>query len=194
VSTSDADAITASLSDPRVFAVIFDRHASALHRYLRRRVGSDVADELASETFERAFEHRQRFNGSGPDARPWLFGIAQNLLRHHYRSEQQRLRLYADTGFDSISGRLESDRAPETDVVHGSDIAMALAELSPGERDVLLLVAWADLTYEDVAQALRIPVGTVRSRLNRARSRIRRVLEGTERTSEEAIWWTNWKQ
>ena len=89
-----------------------------------------------------------------------LFGIATNLLRHHLRSEARRLRAYARV-----------DRPPDI-----REIAAALAQLSTDERDVLLLFAWADLRYEEIAVALQMPIGTVRSRLNRARGRLRELI------------------
>jgi RNA polymerase sigma factor (sigma-70 family) len=167
VPSTDAEAIAASLSEPREFVAVFDRHFDAVHRYLRRRVGKEIADDLASETFAQAFEHRKRYDRRRPDARPWLYGIAHNLLRHHYRDEERALRAYAR------SAGLDASEPPDV----GSDLAELLAELSPGERDVLLLVAWAELEYAEVAEALGIPVGTVRSRLNRARGRLRELLE-----------------
>jgi RNA polymerase sigma factor (sigma-70 family) len=171
---SDAQIIAASRAEPRVFATVFDRHYDAVHRYLARRVGPDLADDLAAETFTEAFDVRFRFDTAHPDARPWLFGIATNLLRHHHRGEARRLRAYArldrpadaDDGLGGIEARLDAERA-------GPAIAEALMRLSAGERDVLLLFAWADLRYEEIAVALRIPIGTVRSRLHRARRRVR---------------------
>jgi DNA-directed RNA polymerase specialized sigma24 family protein len=174
---TDAEAIAASLSEPNAFADVFDRHFDAIHRYLRRRVGSQIADELASETFAQAFEHRKRFDLDRPDARPWLYGIAHNLLRHHYRAEERALRAYAR------SFAADGAVPPATP----GDVAELLAELSPGERDVLLLVAWAELEYAEVAEALGIPVGTVRSRLNRARGRIRELLEPSGQYEKETI-------
>jgi RNA polymerase sigma factor (sigma-70 family) len=174
---SDAQVIAASRADPLVFAIVFDRHYDAVHRYLTRRAGSDIADDLAAETFTQAFDGRFRFDLARMDARPWLFGIATNLMRHHYRAEERRLRAYtridrADQvdGFEGIEGRLDAEQA-------GPAIAAALLRLSPGERDALLLFAWADLRYEEIAAALRIPIGTVRSRLNRARRRLRELLD-----------------
>lgn len=175
---TDADAIAASLSEPGVFVDVFDRHFDAIHRYLSRRVGSQIAEELASETFAQAFEHRKRFDANRSDARPWLYGIAHNLLRHHYRDEERALRADARS--------LAADAA-EPPAVAGSEVAQLLAELSPGDRDVLLLVAWAELEYAEVAQALGIPVGTVRSRLNRARSRLRELLERSGQYEKETI-------
>jgi RNA polymerase sigma-70 factor (ECF subfamily) len=174
---SDAQIIAASRVEPLVFGVVFDRHYDAVHRYLARRVGSDLADDLAAETFTTAFEVRRRYDTAHPDARPWLFGIATNLVRHRRRGEARRLRAYArldrpadpDGGFGGVEARLDAGRA-------GPAIADALNRLSAGDRDVLLLFAWADLHYEEIAVALRIPVGTVRSRLHRARRRVRELL------------------
>lgn len=145
--------------------------------FLRRRVERALADELASETFLRAFDGRARYDRARPDARPWLYGIAANLLRGHRRVEERRLRAYARaavapadlTAFDGVEARLDAAASvPE--------LARALASLGPGERDALLLHAWTDLTYEQIAEALAIPVGTVRSRINRARRVVRELL------------------
>jgi RNA polymerase sigma factor (sigma-70 family) len=175
---TDAEAIAASLTEPRAFVDVFDRHFDAIHRYLLRRVGSPIADDLASETFTQAFTHRRRYDLARSNARPWLYGIAHNLLRHHYRDEERGLRALA-----RLPQNLESAH-PE---VADSEVAGLLAELSMGERDVLLLVAWAELEYAEVAEALGIPVGTVRSRLNRARTRVRELLERSGQYERETI-------
>jgi RNA polymerase sigma-70 factor, ECF subfamily len=174
---TDAEVIEASRSDPPRFGVVFDRHFGALHRYLRRRVGKDLADELAAETFVQAFAGRYRYDGTHPDARPWLFGIAANLLRHYARTERRRLLAYArrridpatEADSDAVDRRLDAQEA-------GPPIARALAALAPVQREVLLLSVWAELSYEDIAVALGLPVGTVRSRLSRARARMRELL------------------
>jgi RNA polymerase sigma-70 factor (ECF subfamily) len=173
---SDAQVIAASRADPLVFATVFDRHYDAVHRYLARRVGQDLADDLAAETFTEAFDARLRFDTTHPSARPWLLGIATNLLRHHHRSEARRLRAYArldrpaaDDARGEVERRLDAERA-------GPAIAAAVGRLSADERNVLLLFAWADLRYDEIAVALRIPIGTVRSRLNRARGRLRELI------------------
>jgi RNA polymerase sigma factor (sigma-70 family) len=173
---SDAQVIAASRASPLAFATVFDRHYDAVHRYLARRVGPDLADDLAAETFTQAFDVRLRFDTTHPNARPWLLGIATNLLRHHHRSEARRLRAYArldrpaaDDAHGEIETRLDAERA-------GPAIAAAIGRLSADERNVLLLFAWADLRYDEIAVALRIPIGTVRSRLNRARGRLRELI------------------
>jgi len=168
---------------------VFDRHYDAIAAFLRRRVERALADELASETFLRAFDARDRYDCARDDARPWLYGIAANLLRSHRRSEERRLRAYAraaapaaDTGaFDGVEGRIDATRA-------GRALAAALASLGPGERDALLLHAWTDLTYEQIAEALAVPVGTVRSRIHRARGVVRELLAASgEAVGEPAI-------
>ena len=161
---TDAEAIDASLADPEAFAVLFDRHFDAIHGYVQRRVGSSLADELAAETFSRAFDHRRRYDGTREDARPWLLGIAANLLRRHWRSERRRLDAYARSGArgdSELSGPL------------AAELAAAVKALPRREREPLLLLAWGDLSYEDIAHALDIPVGTVRSRISRARAKLR---------------------
>jgi RNA polymerase sigma-70 factor (ECF subfamily) len=164
---SDGRTIRRSLDDPRMFAAIFERHFDALYGYARRRVGADLAEEIATETFVRAFDRRRTFDTERVDARPWLLGIAANLLRRHWRTERRRLEAYARSG---VPAEAFSDAAARVEVVS------ALDSLSRDERETLFLFAVADLTYEEIADALRIPVGTVRSRLARARGRIRRRL------------------
>lgn len=167
---SDADAIATSRSDPEAFVEVFDRHFHAIHSYLRRRVGSALADDLAASTFTEAFAGRGRYDRDRPDALPWLYGIASNLLRRHYRTEERQLRAFARTGVDPT---LAPDEEPDS---RGAEIAAALAALSVEDRETLLLFAWTELRYAEIATALGIPVGTVRSRLNRARSTVRNLL------------------
>ena len=164
------------------FVAIFERHFDAIHRYLRRRVGRDLADDLAAETFARAYAGLAQFDPRS-DARPWLFGIAANVLRRHYRDEERKLRAYARTGVDpAIAAELVPvERLDAT----GPRLAAALADLPPVERDALLLYAWGELDYAEIAQALAVPVGTVRSRLHRARARIRAAL-GARTEGEDA--------
>jgi RNA polymerase sigma factor (sigma-70 family) len=163
---NDAAVIEASLRDPRAFAAVFDRHFEAVHWYARRRVGDEIAEEIAAETFTRAFDRRRRYDLRHADARPWLLGIAGNLLRRHWRTERRRLAAYARAGAGAPAAAADSP----TDL---AELAAALDRLSKDERDVLLLYALADLSYDEIALALDTPVGTVRSRLARARRRLR---------------------
>jgi RNA polymerase sigma factor (sigma-70 family) len=164
---SDAAVIERSLGEPQAFASIFDRHFDAVHGYARRRLGRSLAEEIASETFIRAFDRRASFDLSRVDARPWLFGIAANLMRRHWRSERRRLAALERIESETIEGLAPDDRA---------DLVSALDALPAREREALLLYALAELTYEEIAHALDVPTGTVRSRLSRARDRIRKQL------------------
>lgn len=160
----DADLIARSLDHPRAFELVFDRHFGAVHAYAQRRGGTELADEIAAETFARAFDLRARYDRSQPSARPWLLGIATNLLRRHWRTERRRLAAYARSAAHELPEDLPAFLAVE--------LLDAVAALGRHERDVLLLYAWADLSYEEIAVALDVPVGTVRSRLSRARRRL----------------------
>ncbi|MGN9914471.1 RNA polymerase sigma factor [Phytohabitans sp. LJ34] len=166
--------IERSRVDPEAFAAVFDRHAAEIYRYLSRRAGASAADDLTAETFLVAFRERARYDGSRPDARPWLYGIATNMLRGHHRAEVRRFRALAKGEADPIvqhdaDGVLDRVAAGQA----GRRLAAALARLSAGERDALLLFAWQDLGYAEIAAALGIPIGTVRSRLSSARKRLR---------------------
>jgi RNA polymerase sigma-70 factor (ECF subfamily) len=183
----DATLIAQSWSEPSRFGEIFRRHAPQLHRYVARRLGATVADDIVAETFYRAFRTRERYDVSLPDARPWLWQIATNLVRQHWRSEVRLLRALTRTGVDPVLDGL-ADRVTERVTAQAArrELASALAELSGPDRDVLLLVAWGQLSYREVAGVLQIPVGTVRSRLNRSRRKVRAVLgEGNRSTPQE---------
>jgi RNA polymerase sigma factor (sigma-70 family) len=173
---SDGDAIAASRSEPEWFAVIFDRHVEAIHSYLQRRVGPTPADDLAAETFLVAFRSRRSYDVSRSNAAPWLFGIATNLVRHLRRRERRELRAYARTGIDPVRDETDQAESRVDSTAAGPQLAKAVASLSSKDREVLLLYAWAELSYGEIADALAIPVGTVRSRLARARRKVRELL------------------
>ncbi|MEO5831971.1 MAG: sigma-70 family RNA polymerase sigma factor [Nakamurella sp.] len=162
--------------DPTVvFAELFDRYQEGLLRYLTRRVGP-VADDLVAETFVAALTGRAAFDPDRGGPGPWLYGIATNLLRHHLRHEQRGL---AASG-RAAAGRLSSYEGPAEAIAGVVDaqrrvalLADGIAALIANDRDVLLLTAWAGLSSTEVAAALQIPVGTVRSRLHRVRQHLR---------------------
>ena len=173
----DSTLVRRSLTATEDFAAVFDRHASAVHRYVSRRVGAVVADDLTAETFLVAFRQRRRYDLSQPDARPWLYGIATNLLHRHRRTEVRQYRALARTGVDQVAEH-DADRvvARVAATAASRRLAGVLAKLPVGERDVLLLVAQEEFGYAEVARALDIPIGTVRSRLHSARKRLRAAL------------------
>ncbi len=150
---------------------LYEQHARTIHRYLARRLGTDLADDLTADTFVTAIRRWPSYDhGQGPPI-AWLYGIATNLARNHRRREKSELlatrRVQAQPqdhsdSADAVIARIDSTRAAH-------ELGPALAALKPPDRDVLLLIAWTELSYEEVAQALNIPIGTVRSRLHRAR-------------------------
>lgn len=180
---NDAAAISQSRHEPEAFAVLYDRHAAAIYRYVARRLGAAAADDIVAECFLAAFGRRDSYDLGQSDARPWLYGIAANVIGKHRRAELRLLRALARTGTDPVA-ESHADRVDNRVTAQAASraLAAALAGLSPGDREVLLLIAWADLSYEEVAQALSIPAGTVRSRLNRARRKTREALGGCDPT------------
>lgn len=176
---TDAELIADSLTRPERFEAIFDRHAAAIHRYLRRRVGDQLAEELTAETFARALRSRRQFDRGHPSALPWLYGIAVNLIRLHVRSEQRRRRAYrrfAQASPIQVSSVAEVDARLDAQAL-GPALRAALGALSSDQREVLLLHAWAGLSLAEIAEALCISNATVRKRLHRARTNAAQRLE-----------------
>jgi RNA polymerase sigma-70 factor (ECF subfamily) len=161
---------------PEAFEPVFDRHYGAIYRYLARRVGPDAGGELASEVFTVAFAQRHRFRADAEDAGPWLYGIAANLARRQARTWRRSRRAGQRSLGDNV---IWLDPSPEAriDAENLRSVLLgAISRLRRKEREVLLLHALTDLTYREVATALSIPIGTVRSRLSRARRQVRQLL------------------
>ena len=171
---TDDQLIGASLTTPGAFAGIFDRHGPAVFAYLARRAGATPAEDLLGEVFRVAFERRSAYRADVVNARPWLFGIATNVLHRHRRREVRHLaalgRVDARAATVPDFGTASAGRLDDRALLER--VGAVLAALPAGERDALLLYAWEDLSYAEIAVALDVPVGTVRSRINRARSRI----------------------
>src|SRR5689334_19939920 len=135
---TDGEAIAESVTDPERFAQIFDRHWDAIHRYVVRRLGPEVAEDVSAETFIVAFRARARYDRPRPDARPWLFGIATNLIGEHRRVEHRRQRALARANAEWTAVPFdESSDARVTAQRLGPRIAAALTRLSAAERDLL---------------------------------------------------------
>lgn len=171
----DNEVIERSAREPAVFATLYDRHARSVFRYAAQRLGDHAADDVMSETFLVAFEKRASYDVTVVDARPWLLGIATRLIRKHVRLEA--------VAWKGMSADLAAQIAPDLVDLAGARIdaqrltprlAKALRRLPEIDRDTLLLYAWGDLDYASIAAAMHVPVGTVRSRLNRARRLLRR--------------------
>jgi RNA polymerase sigma factor (sigma-70 family) len=173
----DATVIQLSRHEPEHFTVLFRRHAPHIQRYVVRRLGADAADDIVAETFLLAFRQRNSYDLTRADARPWLYGIATNLIGRHRRAEIRLYRALARTGADPVTEPFTDRVDNRVSADHASrQLAAALARLSVALRDTILLAAWSDLSYEEIAVALDVPTGTVRSRLSRARSKLRQTL------------------
>ena len=163
---SDADALHESLVEPTRFTVVYERHRPAVARYLRRRAGDDAAEDLTAEVFVRAFRARSRYHAQYDTALPWLLGIATNTIADHRRTERRRL-----ATLERVVGG-EASQADDPVATVDPVLVRALRRLRAGDRDALLLVVWGELSYEEAATALAVPIGTVRSRIARARRRL----------------------
>lgn len=171
---------------PDAIAVLFADHFDPIYRFAVCRVGRDAAADIAAETFAQALRSADRMDPAR-DARPWLFGIANNVIRHHRRAEKRRIRAYAAVERQSdVAGR---NGHPESEILLRARLVEALVRLDARDREALLLFAWADLSYEEIATALQIPVGTVRSTIHRARRVLRENLadRGESSSGELAI-------
>jgi RNA polymerase sigma-70 factor (ECF subfamily) len=178
--TDDSTVIEQSHKDPERFGEIFDAHFAEIHRYVMSRLGPGPAEDVVADTFLTAFRKRARYDASRGSVRTWLYGIATNLVGKHRRTEVRALRALGRRGPDPDAEGHE-DRVAAQVSAQGlrPEIAAAIAALNRGERDVLLLVALAGFSHDEIAAALGIPYGTVGSRLNRARRKLREALGGT---------------
>ncbi|WP_117209127.1 RNA polymerase sigma factor [Allorhizocola rhizosphaerae] len=178
VDVDDAEVVARSRADPECFAVLFDRYFLPLHRYASRRLGGAAGDDVAAETFLVAFRERGRFDPARGSVRAWLYGIATNLIRGHHRAEERGYRAHARSAAEPRYAAEEERADARIAAAAAREVLVAaLADLSRGDRDALLLVVWGELSHEETAEALGIPVGTVGSRLHRARRRLRAALD-----------------
>lgn len=156
------------------FGVLFERHARVVYNYLFRRTADwSLAEDLTSVVFLEAWRRRADVTLASELALPWLLGVATNVLRNRRRSQwryhaalQRVPRERGEDFADDADGRLDDERRMRV-------VLRSLSKLPKREQDVFALCGWADLSYEEAAAALGVPVGTVRSRLSRARARLR---------------------
>ena len=183
---SDADLIARSLAEPDLFTAVFDRHSAEILRYVYARLGAELAEDVTAETFLAAFGCRDRYDRAWPDARPWLYGIAVRQIRRHRRVEARRLRLLRSALADRPTPD-HSTRVVERVTAQrlGPRLAAVVAALPRQDRELLLLVAWAELTYAEAATALGTTTSAVKARLHRIRVRMRRELGGDNPMNEE---------
>ena len=180
-SATDAALISGSLVDPECFSLIVERHHTPVFRYLTSRVGRASSEDLLADVFETAFRARQRYDTRYHDALPWLLGIATNVIHRHLRSETRRSSMVRRV--TQLHGRNQEPSESVDSVVTSAErndelhqVRNALETLDDKHREVLVLFAGLGFSYEDIARALGIRVGTVRSRLSRARRNLRELL------------------
>ncbi|MEU3691333.1 RNA polymerase sigma factor [Streptomyces narbonensis] len=165
--------------DPSAFAELFDSHARSVYNHAFRLTGDwSVAEDVMAATYLEAWRLRQKVDPEGGSLRPWLLGVATNVARNHCRGNRRYRRAasaYAAAGAaeaampdhaSEVAGRLDDRRRIAATL-------RALGTLRRTEREVLVLCLWEGLAYTEVAAALGVPVGTVRSRLSRARAKLR---------------------
>lgn len=185
--STDRELIVSSIEFPDHFGEVFDRHYDDIRRYAWRRLGPAHADDIAAEVFARAFDGRSAFDPGVADARPWLFGIASNLMRMHARGEQRKLRAYARSGVDPFEDFSVAATERASADAGRKALLGALASLKRVDREVVLLFAWAELTTQEIADALAIPHATVRTKLARARKRLASELEDEAPVSQSPV-------
>ena len=156
--------IAASIADGQAFAPIFERHYEAIARYARQRVGEATGEDIAAKTSPIAFANRERFDTSVRSARPWLYGIAADLIRHHARDERTHLTARGRLPIQLVEPDPNEDVARLDAQRFSGVIRDALLALPDRDRETLSLHVLGDLTYEEIATALDVPVGTVKSR------------------------------
>jgi RNA polymerase sigma factor (sigma-70 family) len=166
LAASDLELVERSIETPTAFAELYDRHGGRVVRYVARRVGVVDAEDIAAEVFVRAYGKRASCRGEHGSALPWLLGVANHVIADHRRIESRRLQTaerLAQTTPTSVEHE-HSGLAPE--------LLRALRRVPAADRDALLLVVWGELSYDEAATALDVPIGTVRSRIARARKRL----------------------
>jgi RNA polymerase sigma factor (sigma-70 family) len=185
--TDDTRAVLASLDDPDQFSVIFERHHRVVWTYIARVAGRDVADDLAGEVFTTAFRFRERFDPERGEVSSWLYGIATNLVRMQLRSDGRARRAFvraaADQGSAADPTGLVDDAAELAALARR--IRGAMSRLERADRELFILFAWEQLSYAEISDGLQIPVGTVRSRLSRARARLRALMDMPDRAPDD---------
>ncbi|MFD8550660.1 RNA polymerase sigma factor [Streptomyces fradiae] len=161
--------------DPDALGELYDEHARVLYRYALRVTGDWAeAEDVVSATFLEAWRGRGKLRPEGDGLRPWLLGIATNVMRRNARSRRRRevaLARVPERG--SVPDFADDLVTHLADAEHLRAAHAALARLRRRDREVFTLVVWAGLDYAAAAEALGVPVGTVRSRLSRARTRLR---------------------
>lgn len=173
--STDDELLARSVLHPQALGLLYERHAVAVSRFIARRAGHAAAEDLVGDVFVAALEARVRYkpHDSG-SALPWLYGISGNVVRSYLRRQRPSAVVDADVGVDwhAVDDRVDARSARD-------QLRLALASLSPAEREAFLLVAWEGLSAAEAARTLGVDPTVVRTRLTRARQRARTVLSTT---------------
>ncbi len=182
---TDAEIIAASIADPTRFSGIVDRYFDDVYKFVARRIGRTDANDVVQSIFERAFRIRGRYDASRPNCRPWLYAIAANLLGDRLRRHQRDERLFiaAPRDREVLDPSSDADERLTAAAVVGA-VNEVLRVFSQADRETFLLFAVDLLSYAEIAEVLRIPIGTVGSRISRVRARIKEELPGLEQRTE----------
>jgi RNA polymerase sigma factor (sigma-70 family) len=178
---SDARILRDSVSEPAIFSSVYERHLRAVASYVARRTGPELSEDLTAEVFVRAFRKRAVFRDDHGSALPWLLGIANNLIADHRRAERRRLEALQRL---AAARPVSSERSVG---VLAPELVGELLRLPAADRDTLLLVVWGELSYAEAATALSVPVGTIRSRIARARQRLGAAIGQSEDPEEPIV-------
>ena len=181
------DTVRTGLGSESEFAQAYDETAPAIYRYVASRVGTGAAEDVAAEVFAVAWRSRHNFRPDAGTAQAWLLGVATNVIGRHREIEQRWLRHSKDlphltTSFPAgddlgaVDQRLDAER-------HRASVYAALARVPARDREAFLMHVIAGASYDEIALALNVPIGTVRSRINRARTRLQsRLAQGNRLT------------
>lgn len=161
--------------DHSAFGELFDQYAGVVYHHAYRLTGHwSVAEEAVATTFLQAWRLRNRIDLTGGSLRPWLLGIATNVVRNMLRKRRRESSALAGLALSAVTADFADDIAGRLDDADRlASVRRALGQLRTAEREVFALCVWAGLGYADAAEALGVPVGTVRSRLSRARRKLR---------------------
>jgi RNA polymerase sigma-70 factor, ECF subfamily len=185
-SPDDTELWRASETDPEAFAELYERHVQAVFAFCARRTGElALAEDLTSVVFLDAWRRRGSVRLDRRSALPWLLGTAHNVVRNQRRSLRRHRAALLRLSVNGVSPSGEGETIARLDAQRALSAALdALGRLPQKQQDPVSLVLWSGLSYEDAAQALEVPVGTVRSRIARARATLSASL-ATSTTSKE---------
>jgi RNA polymerase sigma-70 factor (ECF subfamily) len=172
--TDDALWMRVATGETEAFGVLFERHARLIYNYLFRRTGDwSVAEDLTSVVFLEAYRRRASVDMQAGKVLPWLYGVAGNVLRNQRRSMRRYAAALSRLPAPDPELGIAGDAADRIDAARQvRDVLRRLAQLSERDQEVIALCLWSDLSYEEAALALGIPVSAVRTRLSRARARL----------------------